>query len=397
MNDIVVTGMGIISPIGVGVNETLDSLLCGRMGVGKLKYLKTSHDLPCGEVQLSDEELMELCGIEQSAVITRTTLLGIVALSEALSMARLVDKDGRRVAFISGTTVGGMEKSENFYLDFLEGNDHSAYISAHDCGSCTNQIAENCLDFDSITTTSTACSSATNAMILGANMIKCNLADIVVVGGSECLTRFHLNGFNTLMILDNEPCRPFCDSRKGLNLGEGAAYLVLERENEAKDRGAEALCKVAGYGNACDAYHQTASSPDGRGATLAMQEALDEAGLKAAEIDYINAHGTATPNNDESELAAIINVFGAIPPPISSTKAHTGHTTSAAGGVEAVVSILAMRNNFIPQTLNHRGEFMQPRVNIVTELLRDVKIDSVMSNSFGFGGNNSSIIFSKCI
>lgn len=396
MEKIVVSGMGIISSIGVGVEQTLDSLLCSRSGVGELQYINSEHKLPVAEVKLSDGELRELCGVTDDAIITRTTLLGILAAREAISSAKLFFDNNKRIAFISGTTVGGMEKSENFYLDFLETNNNSQYISAHDCGSCTNQIAELSGVFDLITTTSTACSSATNAMILGANLLRADMVDIVVAGGSECLTKFHFNGFNTLMILDSEPCRPFCATRAGLNLGEGAAYLVMELENTAKERGSTPIAAIAGYGNACDAYHQTASSPDGRGATLAMQKALKLADMRPEQIDYINAHGTATPNNDESESQAIVNVFGSDIPFVSSTKAHTGHTTSAAGGVEAVISILAIQNNFVPQTLNHRQNMSSPVV-IVKELITDCKIDYVMSNSFGFGGNNSSIILSRCI
>ncbi|MGL5914263.1 MAG: beta-ketoacyl-[acyl-carrier-protein] synthase family protein [Bacteroidales bacterium] len=396
MERIVVSGMGIISSIGIGVEQTWQSLLASRSGVGKLKYIKSKHQLPVAEVALSDAELRKLCGINVSTVLTRTTLLGIFATREAIAQAKLVFDNGKRIAFISGTTVGGMEKSENFYLDFLESNNHSEYISVHDCGSCSNQIAKLTGDFDLITTTSTACSSATNAMFLGANLLRTGIVDAVVAGGSECLTKFHLNGFNTLMILDKEPCRPFCATRSGLNLGEGAAYIVMELESSAVERTAAPIAVVSGYGNACDAYHQTASSPEGRGATLAMQEALKLAGISADKINYINAHGTATPNNDESEAQAIVNVFGKNIPLVSSTKAHTGHTTSAAGGVEAVISILAIHNSFVPETLNHQKDMESP-IKIVKTPLKDQTLNYVMSNSFGFGGNNSSIIFGKCI
>ena len=178
-------------------------------------------------------------------------------------------------------------------------------------------------------TLSTACSSATNAIITGANMLRCGLADIVVVGGAECLSLFHLNGFNALMILDHQPCRPFDRDRAGLNLGEGAAYLVMETAASAQQRGLKPKFVLSGYANTCDAFHQTASSPEGEGAYLAMTAALKTAGLKPEDIQYINAHGTGTPNNDESESKAILRVFGEHYPPVSSTKSFTGHTTSA--------------------------------------------------------------------
>lgn len=389
-----VTGMGIISGIGGDVAETLDALLTARSGIGALRYLETTHKIPCVEVPLSDDDLRHRLGIDPDLAITRTTLLGMVALEEALKSSQL-KLDGRfRVAFISGTTVGGMEKSEQYYLDFLENDTRNQYIAIHDCGACSEHIADHVGRFDMITTISTACSSAANALIMGANLIKAGMVDAAVVGGSECLTKFHLNGFNTLMILDSEPCRPFDETRAGLNLGEGAAYLVLESEAMVEKRAARALAELRGYGNACDAFHQTASSPEGRGAVLAMQQALDDAGLEPQQIDYINAHGTGTPNNDQSEGQAILTLFGENHPPMSSTKAQTGHTTSAAGGVEAVISLLALEHSFIPPTLNHRQDMSLP-VRTTTELRQGVCLENVMSNSFGFGGNNSSIIFSR--
>lgn len=396
MEKIVVSGLGIISSIGVGVDQTFTSLLESRSGISTVRHLQTGHNLPCGEVDKTDEELREICGIDQNTIITRTTLLGIIAAREAIEMGQLKFTRAQRVAFISGTTVGGMDKSEKYYLDFIANDLHNHYIRTHDCGSCTTQIANAVGQFDMITTTSTACSSATNAMIMGANLLKANVVDVVVAGGAECLTKFHLNGFKTLMILDEQPCRPLCATRAGLNLGEGAAYFVMERASVAAERGVTPLCTIEGYGNACDAYHQTASSPEGKGATLAMNQAIQMAGISAHQVDYINAHGTATPNNDQTEARAIVNVFGQKTPYVSSTKAHTGHTTSAAGAVEGVISILAIIHRFIPPTLNHLTDMESP-IRVVKELITDASIRYVMSNSFGFGGNNSSIIFGRCI
>ncbi|MCX6226113.1 MAG: beta-ketoacyl-[acyl-carrier-protein] synthase family protein [Bacteroidia bacterium] len=393
---VLVTGLGIISGIGISVQETLASLLAGRSGVGTIKFLQTNHtDIPCSEVQLSDEQMLAMLSIPVSVPITRTSLMGILAAKNALSDANLIPNRALRIGFISGTTVGGMEKSEQFYKDFLENDSRNEYIKTHDCGACTEIIADYFGGFSYVSTISTACSSAANAIILGSNLIKLGILDCVVAGGSECLTKYHLNGFNTLLILDRAHCRPFDATRAGLNLGEGAAYLVLESEESARARNAKVLCKVSGYGNACDAYHQTASSPDGKGATLAMQYALDMSGLKPSDIDYINAHGTGTTNNDESEGAAIMNVFGKTIPPVSSTKAHTGHTTSAAGSVEAVISILAMLESFLPPNLNFRNQIEMLSFAPVRELRCNVKLNHVLSNSFGFGGNNSAIVFSK--
>jgi 3-oxoacyl-[acyl-carrier-protein] synthase-1 len=204
-----------------------------------------------------------------------------------------------------------------------------------------------------------------------------------------------MNGFNTLMILDKEPCKPFDDNRMGLNLGEGAAFLVLESEELVKKTGKKVLAELTGYGNSCEAFHQTASTPEGKGAYMAMKEALDRSELKPEQIDYINAHGTGTDNNDLSEGRAIETLFGTNPPKVSSTKAYTGHTTSAAGGVEAVLSVLAIQHNMIFPNLNFKTQMKELSFSPVTELLENVKVDHVLSNSFGFGGNNSALIFSR--
>jgi 3-oxoacyl-[acyl-carrier-protein] synthase II len=392
---VLVTGLGIVSGIGITLEETLSSLLNGRSGVGKIEYLKTNHtDIPCSEIKLSDREMFTMLSIPETEPVTRTALMGIISAREAMAQAGIKPVRSQRIGFISSTTVGGMEKSEQYYPDFLENDSRNDFIKVHDCGACTEVIADYFGGFSYISTISTACSSSANAIALGSNLIRHGILDIVVAGGTECLTKFHLNGFNTLMILDRAHCRPFDASRSGLNLGEGAAYLVLESEESVRTRKAKVLCRVSGYGNACDSYHQTASSPDGKGATLAMTQALEMSGLKPDEIDYINAHGTGTINNDESEGAAIMNVFGNNIPPVSSTKAFTGHTTSAAGSVEAVISILALTENFIPPNLNFRSKIEKLSFEPVSVLERDVKLNNVMSNSFGFGGNNTAIVFS---
>ena len=394
MEPILVTGMGVVSAIGLGKAETLEALLANRSGVGPLQYLKTEHkEFPVGEVKLSDAEMRLRLDIADDAITTRTALMGMLALEEALQDAGLTPVILPKVGFISGTTVGGMDMSEQFYLDYINSEAHKEYIAAHDCGSCTEMTANHFGKFAFSTTLSTACSSAANAIILGANMIRCGEADIVVVGGSECITKFHLNGFNSLMILDNEPCRPFDATRHGLNLGEGAAYLVLESAQSAKLRGVTPQALLSGYGNACDAFHQTASSPDGEGAYRAMKEALELAGMQPYEIDYINAHGTGTPNNDASESHAMMRLFGEKMPPVSSTKPFTGHTTSASGSIEAVFCILALQHGFLPVNLN----WSQPMEDGIMPVAQPTKkaLNHVLCNAFGFGGNDSSLLLSS--
>jgi 3-oxoacyl-[acyl-carrier-protein] synthase-1 len=204
---------------------------------------------------------------------------------------------------------------------------------------------------------------------------------------------FTLDGFNTLMIYDREPCRPFDQNRNGLNLGEGAAYLVLESEGAIGNR--EAICEIRGYGNSTDAFHQTALSPDGQGPYLAMKSALEISGLTPEEICYINAHGTATINNDLSEGIALERLFGEKVQPVSSTKSFTGHLLGASGAVEAVFSALSIRHDLIWPNLNFGTVMNELHFGPVQNLMVGTGVRNVLSNSFGFGGNNTSLIFSK--
>lgn len=389
--------MGIVSALGCGVDATLKSLKEGRSGIGRINYLETIHnDLPAGEVKMSNDEMSALLGIEPSEDYTRTALLGAVALKEALESAQIPDTDECNMAFVSGTTVGGMDKSEKYYVEFCDGDTNTQYIRTQDCGTTTEFAMRLFPRFDMVTTSSTACSSAANAIIFAADLIRTGRYDRVVAGGSECISRFHLNGFNTLFILDREPCRPFDATRAGLNLGEGAGYVVLESEASVARRGVKPLCRLAGYGNACDAYHQTASSPEGEGAFLSMSKALAESGLSPEEIDYVNAHGTGTQNNDLSEGRALERVFGVGGVPhVSSTKSYTGHTTSASGGIEAVIAILSIMNDFLPVNLNFKEKIEELSFRPVIAGDSHVEIKNVLSNAFGFGGNDTSLIFSK--
>ena len=384
---IAITGIGVVSAIGMNCAETLQSLLSERSGIGTMRQLSSMHaELPVGEVPYSDAELKRIADINPCEPMPRTSLLGIIAAREALKMAG-TECD----AFISGTTVGGMDLTEQNWHNFAEGR-ATENIHLHEAGESTNAIAKHLSPFTFIATPSTACSSALNAILFGANLLRTGQAKAALVGGAESLSKFHLNGFNTLMILDHQPCRPFDADRNGLNLGEGAGYLVIEPEEDAIARGATILGYIGGYANTCDAYHQTASSADGEGAYFAMRNALQMAGLQPADIDYINAHGTATPNNDLSESAALLRLFSKTMPAVSSTKAFTGHTTSASGGIKAVICLLAMQHGFVPANLNwsHTTDGL---ITPVTQTMRQ-PLRHVLCNAFGFGGNESSLVLS---
>ena len=383
---IAITGIGAISAIGRNCAETLQSLLNEQSGIGTMRQLGSVHtELPVGEVPFPDAELKRMAGIDAAEPMPRTALLGLIAAREALEMANCSNTG---LAFISGTTVGGMDLTEQHWSDYQNGQ-ATENIRLHEADMSTRTIASHLSPFAFTATPSTACSSALNAIMLGANLLRTGQVKAALVGGAESLSKFHLNGFNTLMILDHAPCRPFDATRAGLNLGEGAGYLMLEREEDALSRGAIILGYIGGYANTCDAYHQTASSENGEGAFLAMRGALQMAGLQPKDIDYINAHGTATPNNDASESAALHRLFGEQTPAVSST----GHTTSASGGLEAVFCVLAMQHRFIPANLNWSQSaegLVQPVRHTEHRSLRHV-----LCNAFGFGGNESALVISQ--
>lgn len=403
--DIAIIGEGIICAIGADKASVLDSLRHRRSGIGEMHHLHSCHtELPVGEVPLSNDEMARQLGLEPSDLLSRTALMGMLAVRQALDDAGLTNSRNNhtsplppltsplRLVLVSGTTVAGMDVTERFFSEMQHSDDHLPCLLTHNAGSNTQQIADYFGCFADCTTISTACSSAANAIILGARLLEAGQADIVVAGGTEALSAFHLNGFRSLMILDEQPCRPFDATRAGLNLGEGAAYLVMERAERAQQRKADVHGWLSGWGNACDAFHQTATSDNGEGAYLAMTEALAMAGLQPQDIQYVNAHGTGTLNNDLSESVALSRVFGQAMPMVSSTKSFTGHTTSASGSIEAVICLLALRHQFVPANLG----FSHPMPGGITPTpgSDSTPLRHVLSNAFAFGGNDSALVFS---
>jgi len=396
---VLVTGIGIISSIGLNADEVSQAMVNERSGIGRLSLINSVHKdvLPVGEIKIGNAELEEMVRPGIKGYYSRTALLGMIAARQAVEQSVLDDQTLRNAALISATTVGGMDRTETFYRTFMKDQQKGKIsgVISHDCGDSTERIADFIGVKGFLSTINTACSSSANAVMLGARLIKSGRYSTVIAGGVDALTLFTINGFNSLMILDRDHCKPFDENRNGLNLGEGAAFLVLEPEEVALKNNKKAIAEVKGYGNACDAYHQTASSPEGQGAWLAMSKALQISGIQPADIDYINAHGTGTKNNDLSEGVAIERIFGDKIPPFSSTKAYTGHTLGAAGAIEAVLSVMAIQNNRIYPNINFSTAMHDLRLRPVTTLISNVKINNVMSNSFGFAGNNSSLIFSK--
>lgn len=387
-----ITGIGAISGIGQGVEEHLVSFRSGQHGLGKITLFPTRHDVPVSEVKATNDNLKERLAVPRQQTLSRTALLGITAAQEAWQDAAIAATNGLRVGLISANSTGGMDLSEQFYPLFREDNSRGRlrHVASHDAADSTERIASYLGLTGFRTTISTACSSAANALMLGARMIRQGMLDVVIAGGTDALCKFTLNGFSSLMIVDRAPCRPFDASRAGLNLGEGAGYVVLQSEKSLHKSPYAELC---GFANSNDAYHQTASSPDGTGAWLAMKNALEIAGISPEEVDYINAHGTGTPNNDASESQAIYRLFGDRIPPFSSTKAFTGHTLGAAGGLEAVFSVLAIQRGIYYPNLNFSTPIEETGLVPVTTYSEQHTIRTVVSNSFGFGGNNTSLVF----
>jgi 3-oxoacyl-[acyl-carrier-protein] synthase-1 len=392
-----ITGFGIITSLGQDAEQNYRSLVNRNHGFAPLRILESVHrgTLSACEIQLNEEQLCLLAGTEPRDGFTRTALLGLIALREAINMARLTKGELASSGFISATTTGGIREFETYFDELMDPNQHGDFERFTDTAT-SGEHCERIADWLGIRkylgTVSTACSSSANALMHGAQLIKNGKLDRVICGGSEALSKFTVNGFNTLMILDNDHCRPFDSTRNGLNLGEGAAYLVLESEESVLNNSRTPLAELKGYGNANDAFHQTASSPDGAGAYLAMKFALDSAKVLPEDIDYINAHGTATENNDLSEGLGIKRLFSGKVPLFSSTKPYTGHTLAAAGSVEAVFSLLALKHGTVWPNLNYVNVMPELDIEPVVTLMQDVRLRHVLSNSFGFGGNTSSLL-----
>lgn len=378
------SGAGVVSAAGSNLGETVSSMLRGYSRLAKPERIETRVDSPVGEVHLSDTELKAELGINPDEIVSRTVLLGLKAVKEAVSdaVSRGVRTSDRTV-FISGTSVGGMDLSEVFWSahrqNLEEGN--ADLLKMHSPGAVTSAMVKFLVNQDIInepsmvSTVSTACSAAGNAIMLGARMIRHGMADCAIVGGVDSLCRFTLNGFNSLRILDPEICRPFREDRAGLNLGEGAGYLVLTAESDRP------YCKVSGWGNANEAYHQTASTPEGIGPGLAMTEALKMAGLEPSDIGFINTHGTGTQVNDLAETNAMSRVFEGSIPVFSSVKPYIGHTLGASEGIEAALVCKALESNDFGFMTGLAGT--------------PVGTKHAMSSAFGFSGNCVSLIFSR--
>ncbi len=393
---ILVTGVGAVSAAGMSVQENIRTLDSGKRALSPFpSFVRTSLELPVGEVKADNASLEGMLGLSRKNPVTRTALLAAVAASEAVMDAGLEPGvlSGGRTGLVIGTSVGGMDISEVFYEEYRKDSNgcNPGTVRMHDCGA-TVSFVSSCLGIRGFSTAvSTACSSAGNAIMLAARMIRAGLLDAAIAGGADSLSRFTLNGFNSMRILSSSPCLPFDAARDGLNLGEGAGFVVLQRETDVTEK---AYCCLGGWANADEAFHQTGSSSDGRGAFEAMSGALESASLNPEDIDYVNTHGTATPGNDLAEGTALKRLFGGSVP-FGSFKGYIGHTLAASEGIEAVLCAVSVKEGKVWPSAGFSVE--DPSIGIspfCPPFPEYRKIRHLLSNSFGFGGNNTSLVFS---
>ncbi len=390
---VVVTGMGVVSAAGWTLDDTWQAIAEGRSGLRALSLFPSERcgRLPVGEVVGEPAAHSGLAGG------SRSDHLALWAAGQAWADAGLeaagIAPD--RGAVVLGALTGGMVFTEELLVRLHRGEPlDGRNLDDRGCCNAVDRVAER-FGLDGFrATVSNACASGGAALGLGCDLIEAGEADVVLAGGVDSLNRVVLSGFHSLMLVSPDGCRPFDAERKGMSVGEGAGVLVLESEGHARARRARARAWLAGRGNTCDAYHVSAPQPEGNGLFEAMRLALAGAGLAAAAVDYVNAHGTGTADNDPVEARAIARLFGERLPAVSSTKRFFGHTMAAAGAIEAIVTVLALERQAIPPNLGLRT--VDPRIPLapVTDC-RPATLDVAMSTSLGFGGNNSAVLFRR--
>ena len=398
MRRVVVTGVGSTNALGVGVSAFLDGLRAARCGIGPVRCFSTAGYRSTIGAEVHDLAPPAWLARSTARHASRTDLLALIAAHEAFTTAGWASGPpaGLGVGVVLGTTTGGMFGGEEYYRRVLlhEPTGSPTAVLALPVSACADVLSNTFRCAGPRSTVSTACSSGANALGLAADWIRQDQAETVLCGGVDSLCRMTYSGFNALQALDAVPCRPFDRDRAGLTLGEGAALFVVEALDRARARGATIYAELRGYGNSADAYHITQGRPDGAGILLAMRRALADAGVDAAAIDYVNAHGTGTPSNDVLETRALKALFGprAYAIPVSSTKSMVGHCLAAAGAIEALACILALRHGFVPATATLETPDPECDLDYVPRASRALAVGTVMSNSYGFGGNNTSLI-----
>jgi 3-oxoacyl-(acyl-carrier-protein) synthase len=389
---IYITGAGCVSAIGMDAGSNRKMLAAGADGLRHAAHLRSKYAAEhfFGEVPYTDSQLKDIAKLCKGTEFTRTELLASIAFGEAAKSAGLskAELSMRSTALVSASTVGGMCHTELFYSDASGHTSSSEFSGSYNYSAHTLKLAAMHGIKGHTATINTACSSSANAILIACRLIASGRAKRVIAGGADALSMFTANGFASLQLLASGKCCPFSGTQAGLNLGEGAAYLVLEHEDTAS--GKALLAEITGCGNATDAFHSTSLSPEGTGVKLCMEEAIKMAGIGRSDISVINAHGTGTANNDSVEMDAYSSFFGSVPP-YSSTKSFTGHCLGAAGSLEAVYAVLSLKHSEVYASLRSgsKGSLNQP-AQIYAPLPKALY---AMSNSFAFGGNCTSLIF----
>lgn len=391
---IAVTGAGIICSIGRNKEEVWTAIRESRAGIARMtRFAGETFPTDIAAEVLEDVTAMLPIRRREARRLSRTDLLAVVAAKEALDQAGAVPVD--RAIVSTGTSTGGLLEGEDFYFKRLVVGRRRAPASRvlqQPTSGPSDAVARVFNLGGGVISNATACASAGAAIGMAADYLRSGHADVAIAGGSDALCRLTYSGFNVLQAVDPAPCAPFSASRKGITLGEGAAYLVLERWEDAIARGATILAELSGYGASCDAHHPTAPAEDGRGAEAAIRRALEEGGLPT--VDYINAHGTGTLLNDSAETRAIMSAVGS-GVPVSSTKSYFGHTLGASGGIEAVISVLALQHQTAPPTLRLHEAAAECSLDYIPHTPRPMVMEAVLSNTFGFGGSNVSLLFRR--
>jgi 3-oxoacyl-[acyl-carrier-protein] synthase II len=391
MRGVLVTGLGAVSPFGAGTKAYWAGLAAGACAIRPLTVVD-----PAGFRCRIAAEVPEIAG--GSARRSRADRLALGAAVEALDDAGLGADERAGAALVVGAVGGGMLEAESWYWARSRGEHapgwaaslRSMLPAAH-----AETLAHRLALGGPRHTVVTACSSGAVALAEAAELIADGVVDCAVAGGVDAVTRLCFMGFNALKLLDPEPCRPFDRDRRGMSIGEGAAFVVLEAADRARARGARAYAELAGYGMTTDAYHVTAPQPEGEGMARAMRVALAAAGVTPADVGYVNAHGTATPQNDRIEARAIAQVFGAGRLLVSSNKSMIGHTMAAAGSLEAVATILSLTHETVPPTANLVTPDPEVDFDCVPRVAREAAFEHAISNSFGFGGQNVTLLFRR--
>ena len=412
---VVVTGLGAVTPVGNTPEETWENLVAGKSGAAPITLFDASNFKTQFACEVKGLNINEYIDRKEARKMDRYTQLALVAATQAVNDSKIdaEDLDKNRIGVIFGVGIGGIKTFEDevkyYGLHEAEGPKFNPFfIPKMIADIASGQISIKYGFHGPNYTTTSACASSTNALADAFNVIRLGKADAIVAGGAEAaICACGVGGFNAMHALstrNDSPAtasRPFSASRDGFIMGEGAGCLILEELEHAKARGAKIYAEMVGEGMSADAYHITASHPEGLGARLVMQNALADAGLKPEDIDYINVHGTSTHVGDISEAKAIKEVFGdaAYKLNISSTKSMTGHLLGAAGAVEAMATILAVKNDIVPPTINHEegdnDEEIDYNLNFTFNTAQKREVRAAISNTFGFGGHNACVVFKK--